>query len=240
MAKKPKDPDVAAQLAKVPYFAGLDAAALRSLAGLARLGSYRKGEIILWEGEPCRGLYVVLRGRVKVFKRSAAGREQVLLVLGAGRSFNDVPVFDDGPNPGSVAALEASAVAMLPKAAVLRLVADNPAVALAVIRNLAGRMRGFTLAVEDLALRNVTARVAKVLMDWAGGRASLVEVPAETGVPLTQSQLAAMTGSVREVVQRALKTLEQDGAIKLARGRITVLDAAALRRQAEAAEKAET
>jgi DNA-binding GntR family transcriptional regulator len=72
-----------------------------------------------------------------------------------------------------------------------------------------------------------------VLMESAGGRAALIETPAESGVRLTQSQLAAMTGSVREVVQRALKTLEQDGAIKLARARITVLDAAALKRWAD-------
>lgn len=233
MPKRPKDIDLPALLRKVPYFAALEADALRTLAAMARVRTYRKGEAILWEGEDCEGLYVVLRGRVKVFKQSAQGREQVLLIIGPGRTFNDVPVFDGGTNPGSVAALEASTVALLPKARILRLVETSPAVAMAVIRVLAARMRGFTLAVEDLALRSVIARVAKILMDSAGGRTTLIETPAESGVRLTQTQLAAMTGTVREVVQRALKTLEQAGAIKLGRGRITVLDAAALKKWAE-------
>ena len=233
MAARSKDIDIPALLHKVPYFAPLDAVAVRALAGKARARTYRRGETILWEGEPCQGLYLVLRGRVKVFKRSAEGREQVLLIIGPGRSFNDVPVFDGGANPGSVAALDPSIIALLPTAEILRLVEGDPKVAMAVIRVLAARMRGFTVAVEDLALRSVTARVAKILMESAGGRATLIETPAESGVRLTQSQLAAMTGSVREVVQRALKTLEQDGAIKLARARINVLDAAALKKWAE-------
>jgi CRP/FNR family transcriptional regulator len=233
MAARSKDVDIAPLLRRVPYFAALDPGAVRALAGKARTRGYRRGETILWEGEPCQGLYLVLRGRVKVFKRSAEGREQVLLIIGPGRSFNDVPVFDGGTNPGSVAALDASTIALLPKAEVLRLVEGDPKVAMAVIRVFAARMRGFTVAMEDLALRSVTARVAKILMETAAGRATLIETPAESGVRLTQSQLAAMTGSVREVVQRALKTLEQDGAIRLGRARIDVLDAAVLKRWAE-------
>lgn len=222
--------DVAPILGKVPYFAGLSPELVGVLAGMARPRDYRQGEVILWEGDPCEGLYVVLAGRVKVFKRSAEGREQVLRVLGPGRTFNDVPVFDGGVNPGSVAALDAARVVVLPKARVLALVEQHPAVALAVIRVLADRLRGLTVLVEDLMLRNVTARVAKILMDWAGGRTTLVEGAEPGCVRLTQTQLAAMTGSVREVVQRALKALERDGAIRLSRGRICVLDVTALRR----------
>lgn len=225
--------DVSATLEKVPYFADLAPTLVRALAEMARLRDYRQGEVILWEGEPCEGLYVVLRGRVKVFKRSGEGREQVLRVLGPGRTFNDVPVFDGGSNPGSVAALDAATVATLPKERVLALVRQNPAVAMAVIRVLADRLRGLTVLVEDLMLRNVTARVAKILMDWAGGQTTLVEGAEPGCVRLTQTQLAAMTGSVREVVQRALKTLERDGAIRLSRARICVLDLPTLRRWSE-------
>jgi CRP/FNR family transcriptional regulator len=236
MPKERTGIDLPAILRKVPYFAALDDEPLRKLAAAARVLACRKREMIVWEGESCDGLYVVLCGRVKVFKRSEQGREQVLLIVGPGRTFNDVPVFDAGTNPGSVAAVEASTVALLPKASVLKVVEQNPAVAMAVIRVLAARMRGLTGVVEGLALRSVTARVAKILMDWAGGRAALLEAPTEGGIRLTQSQLAAMTGSVREVVQRALKTLEQDGAIKLSRARITMLDAAALKKWAKGAD----
>ena len=216
-------------LRQVPYFAPLEPGALRELAAAVRERKYEAGENVLLEGEPCEGLYVIVSGRVKVFKVSPDGREQVLRLLGAGRTCNDVPVFDDGPNPGSVAALEVSRLALVPKARICSLVERHPQVAAAVIRLLAQRLRALTLMVEDLSLRSVVARVAKLLLDCARGHSTLLEGEA-CSQHLTQHQIATMTGSVREVVQRALKALEKDGAIRMARARIVVLDPGTLER----------
>ncbi len=216
-------------LRQVPYFAPLEDPVLRDLAHGAREQHHGAGDTVLLEGDPCAGLYVVLSGQIKVFKVSAEGKEQVIKLLGPGRTCNDVPCFDDGPNPASVATLEPSRLLLIPKASMQGLIARHLPVAAAVIRMLAGRLRALTLLVEDLALRDVTARVAKLLLDCARGGSTL----AEGGIcchQLTQQQIAAMTGSVREVVQRALKALEQDGAIRMGRGRIAVLDPAALER----------
>lgn len=210
-------------LARVPYFAGLDAAVLARLAAEARERRCAAGELVLAEGEPCPGLSVVVSGRVKAFKLSEDGREQVLRILGAGRTFNDVPLFDDGPNPASVAALEETTVALLPAARIHALVLERPDVAAAVIRVLAQRLRAVTEMVEDLALRGVTARVARLLLQCSRGAPPLAEGVGDHCARLTQQQLAAMTGSVREVVQRSLKALEREGAIKLTRGSIRVL-----------------
>lgn len=222
-------------LRQVPYFAGLDPALLGGLAGQVRRRAYRAGDVILLEGQPCQGLYVLLSGRVKVFKTSGQGREQVLRLLGPGRTFNDVPVFDDGSNPGSVAAVEPSTVGFFPKAQVLALVEKHPEVARAVIRLLAGRLRALTLMIEDLSLRSVVARVAKLLLDCTRGQETVIEGAPGGCARLTQQQIAAMTGSVREVVQRALKALERDGAVKLARARVLVLDPDALERWSQVA-----
>lgn len=212
-----------AVLARVPYFAGLDPATLARLAMEARERRCAAGELVLAEGEPCPGLSVVVSGRVKAFKLSEDGREQVLRILGAGRTFNDVPLFDDGPNPASVAALEETTVALLPAARIHALVRERPEVAAAVIRVLAQRLRAVTEMVEDLALRGVTARVARLLLQCSRGAPPLAEGAGDHCAHLTQQQLAAMTGSVREVVQRSLKALEREGAIRLARGSIRVL-----------------
>jgi CRP/FNR family transcriptional regulator len=223
-------------LRQVPYFADLEAGLLKELAGQVRERKYKAGEIVLLEGEPCEGLYFVIGGRVKVFKVSGEGKEQVLRILGPGRTFNDVPVFDGGPNPGSIAAIEASTIGFLPKAQVLALVEKQPKVAAVVIRLLASRLRALTLMIEDLSLRGVAARVAKLLLDCTRGHETLVEGAGGTGgacARLTQHQIAAMTGSVREVVQRALKALEKDGAIKLERARVVVLDVKGLERWSE-------
>ena len=220
-------------LREVPYFAKLDATLLSGVAGQVRQRQYRAGEIVLMEGEPCEGLYFVVSGRVKVFKVSGEGKEQVLRILGPGRTFNDVPVFDGGPNPGSIATLEASTIGHVPKGAILALVEGHPQVAMAVIRLLASRLRALTSMVEDLSLRGVVARVAKLLLDCSQGHQTLVEGAGGACARLTQQEIAGMTGSVREVVQRALKALEREGAIKLERARVRILDANTLQRWSE-------
>ncbi len=221
-------------LRRVPYFAELEDEALRSLSAQVRERKLEAGEQILMEGDPCEGLYVVLSGRVKVFKLSAEGKEQVIRILGPGRTFNDVPVFDNGPNPGSVAALEATIVGLIPKSQILTMVERYPKIGRAVIRLLASRLRALTLMIEDLSLRGVVARVAKLLLDCARGHQTLIEGAPGACTRLTQHQIAAMTGSVREVVQRALKALEKDGAIRLERARVVILDPTRLERWSEA------
>ncbi len=220
-------------LRQMPYFAELDEEFLKDLSMQVRERKLDAGELVLMEGEPCEGLYFVISGRVKVFKLSAEGKEQVIRILGPGRTFNDVPVFDGGPNPGSVAALEPTLVSLIPKAQVLALVERHPKVGRAVIRVLASRLRALTLMIEDLSLRGVAARVAKLLLDCSRGHQTLVEGAPSACTRLTQQQIAAMTGSVREVVQRALKALEKDGAIRLERARVVILDPARLERWSE-------
>jgi CRP/FNR family transcriptional regulator len=216
-------PPLATVLGQVPYFADLDPDALARLVAEARARRCVAGELVLAEGEPCQGLSFVVSGRVKVFKVSEDGREQVLRILGPGRTFNDVPVFEGGPNPAGVAALGESVVGLLPAARIHALIRERPEVAAAVIRLLAVRLRAMTEMVEDLALRGVAARVARLLLECSRGAPPLAEGAGDHCAHLTQQQLATMTGTVREVVQRALKALEREGAVALARGRIHVV-----------------
>lgn len=211
-------------LSRVAYFSDCDADALSEVTAAAQLRHVHAGDVLVVEGEPCQGLYVVVEGRVKVAKVSVEGREQTLLILGPDRTFNDVPVFDGGSSPANVEALEDGSVALLPSAAMHALMRRHPAIAIAALQVLASRLRTMTLMVESLAFRNVTARVAKVIRDCAAGQQPLVEGVPHACAHITQQELAALTGSVREVVQRALKTLENAGAIRLGRARIEVLN----------------
>ena len=121
-----------------------------------------------------------------------------------------------------------STVAILSQQNVLDLLKRHPDVGLDVIRLFASRLRAYKLVVEDLSLRNVVGRVARLLRDHAHGQATLVEDSASMSLRYTQNEIAAMVGSVREVVQRALKTLEHAGVIQMARGRIRITDVEAL------------
>jgi len=198
---------------------------LEALGGAMFQRTYPAGQIVLLEGAASSVLYVVQSGRVKLFKTSPRGREQVLRLLRPGEMFNEVAVFDEGPNPASAQAIEDCRLFLLRRRDLLRFMAERPGIALAVTRSFAGRLREALELVEDLAFRGVSSRLAKVLLDD--------QTEAGTRAPwLTQELLAAMAGSRREVVGRALKTLRQDGIIRLERGRIHVRDRAALQRLA--------
>jgi CRP/FNR family transcriptional regulator len=200
------------------FFSGLDTADLEALGSAMFQRSYPAGQIVLLEGAASSVLYVVQAGRLKLFKTSPKGREQVLRLLRPGDMFNEVAVFDAGPNPASAQAIEDCTLYLLRRRDLLRFVAERPGIALAITRLFAGRLREALALVEDLAFRDVTSRLAKILL--------------EGQTRLTQELLAAMAGSRREVVGRALKALSADGAVKLERGKIHVLDRAQLERLA--------
>lgn len=220
--------DLVVALKRLPYFAALAEDRLSAIASEVRVRRYDAKVSVVTEGKACHGLPFVISGQVKVFKINESGREQVLRIIGAGRTFNDVPVFDGGTNPGNVVTLEPSTIGWMPKQRMLALASDEAGVAIAVIRVLATRLRALTVMVEDLALRGVTARIASLLLDVSRGHPQLAEVNPGTRIELTQERLAAMAGSVREVVHRALKLLEREGAIAIGRGRIEVLEPAIL------------
>lgn len=225
-------------LRQIPYFAGLDASGLAAVARAMRSRDVEPGEHILIEGEPCAGLCVVLEGQVRLVKISADGREHVLRVLGPGTTFNDVAVFDGEPNSDTAVAVGPSRIGFIPQATMTTLIDRHPGVARAALKLLAGRHRSLGHVVEDLALRDVTARVARLLLGCIGKHDHIVEKAGFACAHISHQEIATMVGSVREVTQRALKELERDGAITLARAHIDIRDPAKLERWAYADGKA--
>lgn len=209
-------------LSAMPYFRGLSSAELAGIANRCYRRDLGDDEIIVVEGQAADGLYVVRGGKVRVFKTSNRGKEQVLIVLGPGETFNDVPVFDGGPNPASVqAAAPGASVCVVPTSLVKELLATNPRVAANIVQVLAGRLRHLTTVVEDLSFHHITERVAGLLLAES--------VAAGGDISLTQEQMAARAGTAREVVSRALRTLEQQGAITRQHNRIVAINAPILR-----------
>jgi len=208
-----------AVLRQVPYFADLDAAGLARIEERLVERRYERGRVVFMEGGPCQGLYAVRSGRVRIFKVSPEGREQVLMVAGPGETFNEVPNFDGGSNPASAEALEPSVLYLLPKADLLSIVEAEPVVARAIIRVFASHLRHLTALVEDLSFRNVRSRVAKALLKWEDQQVSGRVTPR-----LTHKQIAALAGTAREVVGRVVKSLEDQGALTIEHGHIARVD----------------
>ena len=211
-----------ALLCSVPYFAGLPVDILTALATVAVERRYARGQIIFLEGEPCAGLFIVGSGGVKIYKLSPQGREQILHRLGAGSTFNDVAVLDGGPNPACAAATELSVLWSISRPDIQRLAQAYPVLAWALIESIARRARHLVEMVEDLALRSVKARLAKLLLAEAQRSAAQSEIDRDRMV--TQSEMAARLGTVREMVGRALRELADEGLIAMNRHRIVIAD----------------
>ena len=203
-----------------PYFQGLSTDSLAELTRDMHLRKYERGEVIFWEGDPCAGLLIIQRGSVKLFRLSPQGRQHIIRVLQEGETCNEVPVFDGGPNPVNVAALEDAALWMVDASAVQALMLKDPEFMRKTFQNLARMMRHLVRMVSDMAFYQVTNRLARLISEIPAQ-----ELSGENGQRLTQEQLAARLGTVREVVARSLRELERSGAVEVENRRITIKDA---------------
>ena len=213
-----------ALLKGVRYFGPLPAAELRRLAARCTTRTLRPREILFEEGQPCRGLFIVAEGSVEVSQTSVRGREQVFHSEGPGATLGEGPLFDRGGYIATAIATEPTRVVFLRRADLLDLCRRHPAVALSILETVARRMRRFAEIVSDLALRAVPERLARHL----DALARSTPPGAELDLGLTQAQLAARLGTVRELVARAFSQLEESGIIARKRTRVVIRDPARL------------
>jgi CRP/FNR family transcriptional regulator len=215
--------DTSRLLKSVSYFAALDASSLQLVARSATRRVFDAGQVIFLEGEPCAGLYVVERGWLKVIKIGMDGREQVLQMLGPGDACNAISVFTTAPNQATVIALEASQVWLVRREPLLHMLDEHPALARQVVKDLAGRVMHLVQMVEDLSLRSVEARLARLLLELAE------DETIQRRRWATQAEMAARLGTVPDVVNRALRKLAAAGLIFVERQQIQILDRTRLR-----------
>jgi CRP/FNR family transcriptional regulator len=217
-------------LSSVPYFADLSESILQGLAQAAVRYEFGAGQIVFLEDEACAGLYIVEDGWLKSYKLSLEGREQVIRFVGPSEAFNEVGVLAGVPNQVSVAALQPSIVWIVEREALLRQIDEHPQLARVITQNLATRVLHLLSIVEDLSLRTVEARLARLLCEHAEGQ--VLRRRRWT----TQAQMAARLGTVLDVVNRALVKLADEGLIEVERHQIQILDLVALRERALLAE----
>lgn len=201
-------------LQQIAIFAELDARVVAQLAGRCVPRAVGAGFTLFRAGDPCAGLYVVLEGRVRVFRSSIEGREQTVAVEGPGRPVAELPLFDGGVYPASAVTMTPSRLAFLPRGEFEHAFRSDPDVAAAVVRALGGRLRHLVLLLETVAFRDVAARLAMLLADYAdqSGRSNADGVHFE--LERTQEELATEIGTARESVSRALKQLAARGLIR--------------------------
>jgi CRP-like cAMP-binding protein len=211
-------------MADASLFADIGAAGRRELAARAVERRFAAGEVLFTAGSPARGLFVIVEGRVRV-TRGGGGRPHVVHEEGPGGTLGEIPVFDGGGYPATAVAREATRCVLYTPQAIAAAMAVDPRVGWVIARNLARRVRGLLERLDRLTARDVTARLAAVLLDLhqAGGGASFA-------LGQTHQELAEELGTVREIVVRSLRELRGRGIIASAgRGRYRVTDPRALR-----------
>lgn len=223
-------------LRRTPLFASLSEAEMHALCARVSNRHFGRSELLFNEGDACAGLFLVASGKVRIFKMSAGGREQVLAVEGPGSSFAEIPVFDGGKYPASASALEETEVLFISRKEFQNFCREHPDVALKVIAVVGSRLRRLVGIIEDLSFTTVRHRLIGLILrlTQAGGTASREGVCVE--LTKTHQDLAAELGTVRELVSRNLSRLQAEGFLEVDGRRITVKDLAGLKREQSSSE----
>lgn len=206
-----------------PYFAGLDNCLLERIRRLMVERRVEKHEIIWLEQDPAKMFYFVRSGLIKLFKMSTDGREQIVRLARPGDCFGHTGIFNGGSNHESAQAVVPSVLWGLAKNDLETLLWDHKRLALNTIRAMATEMQHYITLVEDLSLRRVSGRLARLLLEHSS------ESVFDESLILTRGDMASMTGTVREVIGKSLKALEEKGVIISDSRRIIIRDSDALR-----------
>ena len=205
-------------LSTVPLFSGLDANILEVVKRAATTWHYSAGETVFLQGEPCAGLFIVQEGWLKEIITAPSGREQTIRLMGAGDVFNEIGLLTDGKNLVTVRALEDSTIWIIERETMLRLMDEHARLCRAITQNMAERVLLLIKLVEDLSLRTVKSRMARLLLENA------VENVINRRRWMIQTEMAARLGTVLDVANRSMNSLENDGLIVVSRNEIRLLE----------------
>ncbi|AQS58316.1 Crp/Fnr family transcriptional regulator [Desulforamulus ferrireducens] len=210
-------------LKKIPLFFGLSDEQLLEISQLILERSYKKGRIIFMEGEPGEAIYILKSGLIKLTKRLEDGREHILHFVHAGEVFAEVVLFDGGNYPATSEVQEDSVVGVLRNKDIERLISKNPVMAVEMLRIMSRRLRTAQEKVMNLALHDTARRLAFALLKMAEEHGIKNSQGTVINMSLTNQELANLTGSSRETINRMLNSFKRAGAIDVDRQQIVIL-----------------
>jgi CRP/FNR family transcriptional regulator, cyclic AMP receptor protein len=211
-----------------PLFAAMTDVEMAAITARAVLKKLDSGQLLFSEGEPCSGLHIVVNGRVRIFKSSRTGREQVLAIEGAGASVAELPVFDGGPFPASAATVERSEVLFISRTDFRAACLEKPELALKVLQVVGTRLRRLVGIIEELSFTTLRQRLLSWILRETKARGQFVGQSAVVELGVTHQEIASQIGTVRELVSRNMARLQAQGLIESNGSRITIPDLAAL------------
>lgn len=217
------------RLGSVPLFQGLTPQHLADLEGISATQRFHRGQPVFSEGDEAQGFYVVRNGRVKVFKLSSEGKEQILHILGPGEPFGEVAMFAGKHFPASAEAMERTELFFFPRESFVALITQEPSLALNMLAVLSLRLRQFANLVENLSLKEVPGRLAAYLLYLSGRKGNSNELELD----IAKGQLASVLGTIPETLSRILAKMMSEGLIQVQGPLIRILDRDSLMNLAE-------
>jgi len=202
--------EIIKQIAAIPLFNGLTGDQHRQLSSIVVERTSKRGQTIFSEGDAGDGFYVVSSGRVKIFKLSHEGKEQILHIFGAGEPFGEVPVFSGEHFPAHAETLEESKILFFPRAAFVELIKKNPSLALNMLAVLSRRLRRFSALIEDLSLKEVPGRLSAYILYLSETK----NRSANLTLDISKTQLASLLGTIPETLSRILSRMSTEDLIE--------------------------
>ncbi|MGO9612052.1 MAG: Crp/Fnr family transcriptional regulator [Dissulfurispiraceae bacterium] len=215
---------IADMMAGIELFQGLSEEHFEELTDIVVDQTLLRGQSIFSDGDAATGFYVVISGRVKVFKLSSEGKEQILHIFGHGEAFGEVPMFAGKHFPANAEALEKSRIFFFPRTAFIALIKREPSLAMNMLAALSKRLRQLARLVEDLSLKEVPGRLAAYLL-YLSERGNDTE---DLELNITKGQLASLLGTIPETLSRILAKMSTQGIIQVQGKSIRLLNRKAL------------
>jgi CRP/FNR family transcriptional regulator, dissimilatory nitrate respiration regulator len=212
--------ELISEIASIPLFADLPKPQLAELAMIVVDQLLPRGLTIFGEGDEATGFYVVISGRVKIYKLSADGKEQIIHIFGGGEPFGEVPVFAGQLFPAWAETLEDSRIFFFPRDAFIKLIQQDPSLALNMLAVLSRRLRQLVFLIEGLSLKEVPGRLAAHFLLLSERQDGADEVELD----LAKGQLASLLGTIPETLSRILAKMSKQGFILTTGPRIKILN----------------
>jgi len=215
-------------LRRCPLFAGLKEEDLKRIRAIASLRQIEKKEILFSDGEETRGFYVIISGRVKLFKVSPEGKEQILHVVSAPDAFAEAALFLEGTYPAFAEAMTDCQLLYFPKRDFIQLIEKNPQLSINMIVTLSHYLKRFASLIEELSLKEVSSRIAKYIIDLSMKSSKEGKSPKEVELDLSKTQLALKLGTISETLSRTLAKMKAKRIIDVKKNKIIILNREAL------------
>jgi CRP/FNR family transcriptional regulator len=225
--------DIRKHLSQVDLFNGLSLPQLDEVARIVSVREYRKGELVFSDGDEGIGFYIVISGKVKVYKVSPDGKEQIMHIFGPDQPFAEVPVFEGSRYPANAEAMDQCKLFFFPKKDFVALIHNNPSLAMNMLASLSQRLKQFSHLIESLSLKEVPGRLASYLLYLSDKNGSIDEFELD----IAKSQLASFLGTIPETLSRIFTKMANKELVRINGPQIAILDRSGLENLAEGESK---